>query len=63
MMDLDDNWPEMDYYHYGPCIANRPVCFKLEIGAILEISPKYLPLAVKTEIEKKDNCVLNGVGT
>ena len=21
MVDLDDNWPEMDFYHYGPCIV------------------------------------------
>ena len=62
MVDLHDNQPKMDFYHYGPCIANWPVCFRWEIGAALEISPMYLPLAEKTEM-KNDNCVLNGVET
>ena len=21
MVDLDDDWPEMDFYHYGPWVA------------------------------------------
>ena len=60
MVDLDDDWPEMDFYHNGPCIAKWPVCFKWEIGAILEISPMYLPLAVKTEVEKWQLCIKQG---
>ena len=52
MVDLDDDRPEMDFYHNGLCIAKWPVCFRRKIGAVLEISPMYLPLAEKTEIEK-----------
>ena len=27
MVGLDDDWPEMDFYHNGPCIAKWPVVF------------------------------------
>ena len=61
MVDLDDDQPEMDFNHYGPCTTNWPLCFRWEIGAILEILPMYLSLAMRRK--KKDNCVLNGVET
>ena len=41
-------------------LLNDQYVFRLGIGAILEILPMYLPLAVKLKL-KNDNCVLNGV--